>query len=91
MKTIADISGNNAAHFLTADLSIIATAVFLGAVGGPARVGDANVSASRGASIETGRIFTLHAKTAPQGGYVLGRIKCYIPNGTTLTISYDDE
>ncbi len=93
MKTLADISGNNAVHALTADTSLTATVVYLGAVGGPARVGDlANVSSSRGASIESGKITILPPKLPEQKGYYqLSKIGVYVPNGTTLTITYDNE
>ena len=91
MKTIADIAGNNAAHQLTSNADIYATAVYLGATGGPARVGDANVGASRGASIEASSIFTLPPKPFAQGTYQLSAIYVYIPIGTTLSITYDND
>ncbi len=92
MKTLADIVGNNAVHALTADATIVATALYLCSVGGPSRVGDAaNVGSGRGASLETGKMSIFAAKEPIQGGYRLAGISAYVPNGSTLTISYDND
>jgi len=90
MKTIADIAGNNAVHQLTTNMQLFATAVYLGAVAGPIRVGDANTTSARGVQVPTGGVLSLLPKENLPG-YQLGGIYVYVPNGTTLTIAYDDE
>jgi hypothetical protein len=91
MKPLADISGDNAAHFLTTDATLEATAVYLGAVAGPMRVGDSTVSSTKGVQVATGGLLVMPPKRPDQGGYKLSRIKVYVPTGTTLTISYDSD
>jgi len=91
MKSLADISGNNATHQLTTDAQIMATAVYICAVGGPARLGGSTTDSSHGASLETGKMTILPPKFPALPGYRLGGLYAYVPNGTTLTISYDND
>jgi hypothetical protein len=90
MQTIADIAGDNAVHVLsTANIS--ASVVYLGAAGGPMRVGDlAHVGSARGVSVPTGGVLTLHGMDTPLGGHQLSTIAVYVPSGTTLTIAYEE-
>lgn len=88
MKVIADISGNNAVHQISTDAQLMATAVYICAVGGPARLGGPTTDSSHGASLESGRMTILPPKFP---GYRMAGLYAYVPNGTTLTISYDND
>lgn len=85
---LPDIAGDNAVHALNTGV-LYARFVKLSAVGGACRVGGSTVSASRGVQIPSGQTMDLEL----DGGditetFCLNQISAYIPNGTTLTISY---
>jgi hypothetical protein len=84
---LADIAGDNAVHALAA--SGEARALFLTAVGGPARFGSvATVGAARGVDLPTGVPVTIRASEADRTDrFNLTQMGVYIPSGTTLTIS----
>ncbi len=85
---LPDIAGDNAVHPLSAAL-LYARFVKLSAVGGACRIGGSTVSAARGMQIPSGQTVDLEL----DGGditeqFALNQIQAYVPNGTTLTISY---
>lgn len=85
---LPDIVGDGAVHPLNAAV-LYARFVKLTAVGGACRIGGSTVSASRGVSIPSGTSMDIEL----DGGditeqFCLNQISAFIPNGTTLTISY---
>lgn len=88
--TIADIVGDAAKHQISAT-SINARSVIFSVTGsGAARVGDTNVSSSRGAAVSAGATPLV---LAPNPGdlfdfYDLSQLFAFIPSGATLSISY---
>lgn len=88
ITSIADIAGDNAVHAIgTAPQQ--ARALFLTAIGGTARFGDANVSASQGVELPEGVQVTIRASEADKFDHILlGQASAYVPTGTTLTIAF---
>jgi hypothetical protein len=87
ITSIADITGNNAVHAIgTATQQ--ARALLLTAIGGVARFGDANVTATQGVELPEGVEVTIRASEADRTDYIqLGQVYAYVPDGTTLTIA----
>ena len=94
VKTLPDIAGDNAAHQLTASLIYAKWVQFTAAGGtGSPRVGDANVSASRGLAVPSAVASTsppvdFPIVSDPLDNYALNSLYAYVPTGTTLTITY---
>lgn len=90
IKTIADISGDNAAHQISTDVYAKARFVSFTVTGGVARIGDSNVSSSRGVAMAQNATYTLPTDGAENGfdGYALSQIYAYVPTGSTLSITY---
>ena len=85
LHTIADITGDSAAH----QLAVAARVFFIGATGGVLRVGDINVSATQGVNVAQNTAITL----VPDGSditskYPTGTVYVYVPSGATASISY---
>lgn len=90
VQTLADIAGDGAKHQLTTSL-LTAKYVCFTATGGstPPRVGDTNVSASRGVAVPiAGPPVELPMPTDTFDVYSLNAIFAFVPNGTTLSITY---
>jgi hypothetical protein len=86
--TIADIAGaNTTVPIGTAPQQ--ARALFLTAIGGAARFGDANASASQGMELPEGVPVTIRASEADKFDHIqLGNASAYVPSGTTLTVAF---
>jgi hypothetical protein len=82
-----DIAGDNAVHAIAA--SGEARVLILTAVAGPARFGSiATVGAARGVDLPTGIPVTIRASEADRTDkFNLAQVACYVPSGTTLTIT----
>lgn len=87
--TIADITGDNAKHQLSATPGQRARWVCFSALGGPMRVGDTNVAAARGASVPQNQTVIWPEDGADAtSGFDLSMVYLYVPSGTTATITY---
>ncbi len=85
LYTVADITGDSAAHALAP----AARVWFIAATGGVLRVGDASVAAARGVNVAQNTPLTL----VPDGSDVTakwpaGTVYVYVPSGATASISY---
>ncbi len=85
MYTIADITGDSAAH----QIAPAARMIVVSATGGALRVGDINVTATRGANVAQNTSIIL----PPDGSditakYPAGTVYVYVPSSTTASISY---
>lgn len=88
LVSIADIVGGGAAVALSATESFC-RALFVTALGGNARIGDASVSAAQGVACIQNVPESFYADPDDMSARIdLSRTKAYVPNGTTLTISY---
>lgn len=95
VTSIADISGDNAKHQIsTTNVQAVWVAFTVVAASGvaAARVGDTNVSSSRGAAVVTNtRALVFPPRDAGPGAwdmYNLANLYAYVPSGVTLTITY---
>ena len=85
LYTIADITGDSAAHAIAP----AAREIIISATGGALRVGDASVSATRGANVAQNTTLVL----PPDGSdvtakYPAGTVYVYVPSSTTASITY---
>ncbi len=86
--TLPDITGDNAAHQLSAT-SIGALAIYIAAVGGACRFGDSNVSATRGVNVpQNDHAIDISAIGEIPLSINLSKCYVYVPSGATATISY---
>lgn len=89
VRSIADITGDNAPHAISSTSGPRARRLFLTAHSGSARLGDASVTAARGVELPTDVEVTVSASDAdPTDSIDLSAVYAYVPSGTTLTISY---
>jgi hypothetical protein len=89
MTSIQDIAGANA----TVQIVLPAPArwVQVAVTGtGTARIGDSNVTASRGLPVVAGGAPLLFPPIAPLLFYQKGEISAYIPTGATLSVIYKE-
>lgn len=85
IESSADIIGANAAVSLGA-APLRARSVLLTALGGNARLGDANVGATRGAALVQNVPVRIDASAAdPVDAMSLPNLYVYVPSGTTVT------
>ena len=94
VKTLPDIAGDNAVHQLSTTV-VYAKWVQFSASGGASapRVGDSNVSSSRGLAVPSATAATsppvdFPIPSDPLESYTLNELYAYVPTGTTLTITY---
>lgn len=90
IHSIADIAGGSATVPLLATVGTRARRIFLGVVGsGTVRVGDANVTSSRGVAVVAATPLTISVSDADETDLIdLNTVNAYVPSGTTLTVSY---
>ncbi len=85
MYTIADITGDSAAH----QIAPAARVIIVSATGGALRVGDVNVSATRGANVPQNTALILPPDGSDVSGkYPGGTVYVYVPSSSTASITY---
>lgn len=88
LVTIPDIVGAGSAVAISATPKQV-RALFVTALGGPARIGDAAVSAAQGVSCVQNVFTSFYADPDDTSARIdLSLIKAYVPLSTTLSVSY---
>lgn len=88
ISTLADIAGSGATVPLTTGPAQ-ARQLTLCAIGGTARFGDSSVAVAQGVELPSGIPVTFGVNNADRIDTMqLNQAHAYIPNGTTLTITY---